>query len=148
MDCNLNLLKAVELTLTGGRDLLATTDGMTGKVLQPRQDSVVTGNPASFRTWDEFWQAYAVQTKAIVKRITELYEKSESIRSRYSPTPYLSCLVRGCMEKGLDVTQGGAELSFVTVEGVTFATTVDSLLAIKDLVFDAGRSRWMSWSLP
>jgi formate C-acetyltransferase len=137
VDCNLNLLKAVELSLAGGRDLLATMDGMTGKVLQPRQDSAATGDPATFRSWDQFWQAYVTQTKAIVKRITELYEKSESIRARYSPTPYLSCLVRGCMEKGLDVTQGGAELGFVTVEGVTFATTVDSLLAIKDLVFDA-----------
>jgi formate C-acetyltransferase len=137
VDCNLNLLKAVELTLAGGRDLLSTTDGMTGKVLQPRQDSVATGDPTRFHSWDQFWQAYITQTKAIVKRITELYEKSESIRARYSPTPYLSCLVRACMEKGLDVTQGGAELSFVTVEGVTFATTVDSLLAIKDLVFDA-----------
>ncbi|HOZ72313.1 MAG TPA: pyruvate formate lyase family protein, partial [Spirochaetales bacterium] len=43
---------------------------------------------------------------------------------------------RGCAAKGRDVTAGGAELSFVTIEGVTFATTVDSLLAVKFLVFD------------
>ena len=36
----------------------------------------------------------------------------------------------------MDVNQGGAELNFVTIEGVTFATTVDSLLAVKYLVFD------------
>ncbi len=39
-------------------------------------------------------------------------------------------------EKGLDITRGGAEISFTTIEGVTFGTTVDSLLAIKFLVFD------------
>jgi len=44
--------------------------------------------------------------------------------------------VKGCAEKGLDVTQGGAEISLTTIEGVTYATTVDSLLAIKYLVFD------------
>jgi pyruvate-formate lyase len=44
--------------------------------------------------------------------------------------------VRGCAEKGRDVTRGGAELNFTTLEAVTFATTVDSLLAIKYLVFD------------
>ena len=44
--------------------------------------------------------------------------------------------MRGCAAKGLDVTRGGAELNFVTIEGVTFATTVDSLLAVKYLVFD------------
>ncbi|MBW1641952.1 MAG: hypothetical protein JRJ76_03850 [Deltaproteobacteria bacterium] len=38
--------------------------------------------------------------------------------------------------KGLDVTQGGAEINYTTLEAVTFATTVDSLLAIKYLVFD------------
>ena len=61
---------------------------------------------------------------------------SESVRAEFCPTPYLSCLVRGCAEKGLDITQGGAELNFTTIEAVTFATTVDSLLAIKYLVFD------------
>lgn len=44
--------------------------------------------------------------------------------------------MEGCAKKGLDITQGGAELSFTTLEGVTFATTVDSLLAVKYLVFD------------
>jgi hypothetical protein len=38
--------------------------------------------------------------------------------------------------KGRDVTRGGAEMNFVTMEAVTFATTVDSLLAIEYLVFD------------
>jgi formate C-acetyltransferase len=65
-----------------------------------------------------------------------LYERTEAVRARFSPTPYLSCLVRGCAEKGLDITQGGAELSYTTIEAVTYATTVDSLLALKYLVFD------------
>jgi pyruvate-formate lyase len=51
-------------------------------------------------------------------------------------TPYVSCLVKGCAEKATDVTQGGAEISLVTMEAVTYATTVDALLAIKYLVFD------------
>jgi formate C-acetyltransferase len=66
----------------------------------------------------------------------EIYELSESIRAAYFPTPYLSCLVEGCAEQGRDVTQGGAQISFTTLEAVTYATTVDSLLAVKYLVFD------------
>jgi len=58
------------------------------------------------------------------------------VRAKYHPTPYLSCLIKGCIEKGIDITQGGAEINFVTLEAVTFATTVDSLLAIKYLVFE------------
>jgi formate C-acetyltransferase len=138
VDLNLNLLKAVELALTGGYDLIPFSDPMTGKTDPRRRWGPDTGDPAGFATWEAFWNAYAVQTRFIVKRIAELYEKSEAIRARFSPTPYLSCLVRGCAESGLDVTEGGAELAYVTVEGVTFGTTVDSLLAIKYLVFDEG----------
>jgi formate C-acetyltransferase len=36
----------------------------------------------------------------------------------------------------VDITQGGPELWYGTIEAVTYATTVDSLLAIKFLVFD------------
>lgn len=136
VDCNLNLLKAVELALTGGYDLIPYTDPMTGKTDPPRRWGPDTGDAARFATWEQFWEAYAEQTRFIVRKIVELYELSEAVRARFAPTPYLSCLVRGCAEKGLDVTQGGAELNFVTIEGVTFATTVDSLLAIRYLVYD------------
>jgi formate C-acetyltransferase len=136
VDCNLNLLKAVELALTGGVDLLPFTDAMTGKTVKPRRDGPDTGDARRFVRWEEFWEAYEAQTRFIVSHIVELYERSESVRARYFPTPYLSCMVKGCVERGLDVTQGGAELGFVTIEAVTFATTVDSLLAVKYLVFD------------
>lgn len=136
VDANLNLLKAVELTMTGGYDLDPCVDAMNGKVEKRRRWGADTGDPLAFKNWEEFWDAYARQTRAIIKRIVELYELSEANRARFSPTPYLSCLVRGCAEQGKDVTQGGAQLNFVTVEGVTYATTVDSLLAVKYLVFD------------
>lgn len=138
VDANLNLLKAVELALTGGYDLQPYTDAMTGKTEVPRRWGPDTGEPTTFTTWEQFWQAYVTQTEYILGKIVELYEGSEALRAEFSPTPYLSCLVKGCAEKGLDVTQGGAELNFVTIEAVTYATTVDSLLAVKSLVFDQG----------
>ncbi len=136
VDANLNLVKAVELALTGGFDLLPYTDPMSGKTEPPGRDGPDTGAPESLQTWEQFWHAYAAQTRYIIAKIVEVYELSEEVRARFHPTPYLSCLVRGCAEKGLDVTQGGAQLGFVTVEGVTYATAVDSLLAVKHLVFD------------
>ncbi|MBM3182800.1 MAG: hypothetical protein FJZ83_02075 [Chloroflexi bacterium] len=136
VDINLNLLKAVELALSGGYDLLLYTDPMTGKIEPRKRWGTDTGNAENFKTWEQFWNAYVVQTKYIVKRIAELYERTDEVRTRFLPTPYLSCLVRGCAEKGKDVNEGGAELNFVTLETVTFATTVDSLLAVKYLVFD------------
>jgi formate C-acetyltransferase len=136
VDNNLNLLKAVELAMTGGKDLLPFTDPMTGKTKNPKQDGPRSGDAASFQTWEEFWKAYAAQTRYIIRKCVNLYEASESIRARFFPTPYLSCMVKGCAETGRDVTQGGAQISFTTLEAVTYATTVDSLLAIKYLIFD------------
>jgi trans-4-hydroxy-L-proline dehydratase len=136
VDANLNLLKAIELVLTGGYDLIPFTDGITGRTDKRLRWGEATGDPADFGTWEGFWEAYAAQTRHIIRRIVDLYEQSESIRAKYAPTPYVSCLVNGCARKGLDITVGGAELGYVTVEAVTYATTVDSLLAVKYLVYD------------
>lgn len=139
VDNNINLLKAVELALCNGMDMHPVTDPMTGKTDPVRREGPATGDPRKFRTFDQFWDAYRKQTEYIIKRCVELYEKSESIRAKFFRTPYLSCMVGGCAEKGLDITEGGAEISFTTLEAVTFATTVDSLLAVKYLVFDEKR---------
>ena len=136
VDLNINLLKAVELALTGGKDLLPVTDRITGKTEYPKQDGPATGDATKFKTWDQFWKAYAKQTQFIIKRITDVYEMSESTRAEFIRTAYLSCMVKGCAEQGRDVLQGGAEIALATIEAVTYGTTVDSLLAIKYLVFD------------
>jgi len=136
VDNNLNLAKAVELALNNGRDFFPVIDPITGKVEKIKQVGPKTGNPKTFKTFEDFYKAYELQTRFIIKKITELYEESESIRAVFHPTPYLSCLVKGCAQKGMDITQGGAEISFTTLEAVTYATTVDSLLAIKHLVYD------------
>jgi formate C-acetyltransferase len=136
VDNNLNLLKAVELALTGGKDLLQFVDPITGKAEPAGQDGPYTGDPQNFKDFEDFWKAYKRQTRYIIGKCADTYELSEAIRARFNPTPYLSCLVTGCADKGLDVTQGGAEISLTTLEAVTYATTVDSLLAIKYLIYD------------
>ena len=136
VDINLNLLKAVELALTGGKDLIPFVDPMRGKPEKIKQAGPHTGDARKFKTFEQFWRAFARQTAYIVEKSAEVYEASEAVRAAFLPTPYLSCLVKGCAEKGLDVTRGGAEINFTTLEAVTFATTVDSLLAVKYLVFE------------
>lgn len=138
VDNNLNLLKAVELALNNGWDLNQFVDPMTGKAEKMKQDGPGTGKAAEFDSFDDFWKAYATQTRYIVKKCVDLYELSESVRATYFPTPFLSCFVKGCADSGTDITAGGAEISFTTLEAVTYATTVDALLAIKYLVFDTG----------
>lgn len=136
VDNNMNMLKAMELVFGNGCDMLPYTDALSGKVTKIRQEGPQTGQLPSFDIFDKFYNAFIKQTKFVVKKMVDNYEYSESIRAKYNPTPYLSVLVKGCAQKGIDVTEGGAEISLTTIEGVTFATTVDSLLAVKYLVYD------------
>lgn len=132
VDNNINLLKAMELVYGNGRDFIPFRDDMTGKYSKQTQDDPITGAPEALDTFDKFWDAFAEQLKYYIKRFVDNYELTEIIRSRFQPTPYLSILVRGCAGSGRDITKGGAELSFTMIEGVTFATTVDSLLGDAD----------------
>ncbi|MHA1230727.1 MAG: pyruvate formate lyase family protein [Candidatus Helarchaeota archaeon] len=132
VNCNPNLAKSIELTLWGGKSKFEK-----GKpVKKPKQVGPKTGDAEKFKTWDEFWNAWMEQIKFIIKYTVDVYNITEKLRADYLPTPYLSTIVRGCIEKGLDIRCGGPEIRFVTIEGVGFATTVDSLLAIKKFVYD------------
>ena len=137
VDVNLNLLKAVELALTGGYDLVPFTDPMTGKAEAPRRHGPRSGDPCVFHDVREVLGS--------VRRADPIHRAggSWSCTRQANPSgrgssrpPIFPASCAGCAEKGLDVTQGGAEINFVTIEAVTFATTVDSLLAVKYLVFD------------
>ena len=136
VDVNVNLLKSMELTYGNGKDFMPFFDPMKEKWSEIEQVSEQTGELKDFDTFDKFYAAVKKQLQYVIKRMVAHYDYTETIRARYNPTPYLSLLVNGCAEKGLDITQGGAQLGFVTIEGVTFATTVDSLLAVKYLVYD------------
>ena len=132
VNCNPNLTKSIELTLWNGKNM-PSNDVATKK---GEQVGPKTGNSENFKTWEEFWNAWKSQVEFLIKYTVEIYNLTESLRAEYLPTPYLSTLVQGCIEKGLDIRCGGPELRFITVEGVGFATTVDSLLAIKKFVYD------------
>ncbi|UCC21286.1 MAG: hypothetical protein JSV62_08410, partial [Promethearchaeota archaeon] len=134
VNCNPNLAKSIELTLWNGKN-------MPGNIKKPwvkkgEQIGPKSGDPENFTTWEEFWNAWKEQIRYIIEYTVNVYNMSEELRAKYIPTPYISTLVRGCIEKGLDVRNGGPELRFITIEGVGFATTVDSLLAIRKLVYE------------
>lgn len=54
----------------------------------------------------------------------------------FCPAPLLSSLIDGCVENGRDLYDGGARFHIFAPMFVGLATTIDSLVAIKKLVFD------------
>lgn len=136
VDNNLNLYKAVELAFNQGKAITEKYNDALMKPLKIIQMGPKTKALSAMKSFDDFYDAVRRQTAYIVKKSVDQFEKSEYIRSKFGNTPYLSTLVKGTVKSHKDVTEGGAELAFVTIEGVTFATTVDSLLAVKYLVYD------------
>ena len=131
VNINLNLVKSIELTLWNGKNMPGNDALKPGE-----QIGAETGNSEEFKTWDQLWDAWTKQIEYIMKYTADVYNLTEELRGEYVPTPYLSTIVHNCIEKGLDVRNGGPLYRFITVEGVGFATTVDSLLAIKKLVYE------------
>jgi len=128
VDVNLNLAKAVELALFNGRDLAS------GRPVGPE-----TGSATGFSDFEEFHAAFRAQLAHLLERIVEVNNRADTIRARFAPTPFLSLLVKGCARNGKDITAGGAVHNHITVEGIALATAVDSLLAVKKLVFEDGK---------
>ncbi|MBU1751858.1 MAG: formate C-acetyltransferase/glycerol dehydratase family glycyl radical enzyme, partial [Chloroflexi bacterium] len=130
VDVNLNLVKAVELTLYDGRD------AATGEQVGPRTGDPRTGDPRTFASYDQFYAAFQAQLKSMMEQLIAANNIADAGRARFEPTPYLSALVGGCLENGKDITAGGARHNYITVEGMGLATAADSLAAVKKLVYE------------
>jgi len=59
----------------------------------------------------------------------------DQAHARLMPTPFLSSVVEDCMEKGMDVSQGGAKYNFTGPQAVGIANLADSLMAIREFVY-------------
>jgi pyruvate-formate lyase len=57
------------------------------------------------------------------------------------PSPLLSVLIQGCVDKGRDLTNGGSKFHIIAPLCVGMSNTIDSLYAIQKLVFDEATAR-------
>lgn len=64
--------------------------------------------------------------------LTSLYGN----KADYAPSPLLSALIGGCVEKGRDLTEGGSNYHIFSPLLVGVSNAADSLYAIERLVFD------------
>ena len=95
------------------------------------------GDTNNFKTYEEFEEAVKEQIKYITKWSSIATVISQRVHKELAPKPLMSLMYEGCMESGKGVESGGAMYNFgpgVVWSGL--ATYVDSMAAIKKLVFD------------
>ncbi len=120
-----NFNKVLELTMTGGVDLL------TGKQLGPDYGSLLT-----YRTFEELEDAFRRMVDYYMDKMVVACEQVEKAHIALLPTPFLSAVIDNCMERGMDVTAGGAHYNFSGIQMIQVANLADSMAALKTVLYD------------
>ncbi|MFX1479204.1 MAG: pyruvate formate lyase family protein, partial [Promethearchaeota archaeon] len=121
----INLPGILELTLNNG--YCSLTNQMSG---------LETGDPETFSTYDKFYQAFVRQLRYNLKKAVDVAKIGDEETIKFHPQPFVSAIIEGCMEKGIDYTAGGAIYNFSSITAYGFATLVNSLFNIKKVVYE------------
>lgn len=125
MGSTFHLGKCLELALYNG-------ESQTAKMRLGPQ----TGSFTEFETYKEFENAFYKQVDFFIKLLADKLILDECTTEVLRPLPFLSTLVEDCLKQGKDISSFGARYSSVGVRFTGFSAVVDSLMAVKMLVFD------------
>ncbi len=120
-----NLAKAVEFAITNG------LDHKSGKRI-----SIQTGEILSY---EDFVSAVKAHIRYMVENGMNYIRAIEKHYGEIGPDPLLSAMYERSVETGVDVFEGGAEYNNTSYYISFLATLVDSVCAVKRLVFEEKR---------
>ncbi len=103
------------------------------------QSGPQTGYLYEMTSFEQFRDAFAAQLKFFMDWHHKLDLVTEAAGNRFVPVPIASATVDGCMESGRDMFLGGAKYNGCGFAALGLGTTIDSLAAVKHLVFDTKR---------
>lgn len=120
-----NLVKVLELTLNDGICML------TGRRL-----GLDTGTLEDYATFEDLQNAYRTQLDFFIGRMIPLCDAVDRMHAEFLPSPFLSGVIRDCIDNATDVTAGGAHYNLSGIQAIQIANVADSLAALKTLVYD------------
>ncbi len=123
-----NFAAAVEMVLRNGR-MKKYGDQVLG---------LETGDPRNFKTWDEFWNAYVQQHTLFMRTAFIQQYIINKLRAEHFAQPMGSAMHDLCMKHCIDLHQEQIPegINFGYFEYMGLGTVVDSLCAVKKLVFE------------
>ncbi|MFO1291956.1 MAG: pyruvate formate lyase family protein [Rubrivivax sp.] len=133
----INYGSVVEMTLRNGRV----------KIFGDLRFGLETGEARDFQSYDELWAAFKLQLENVVANIMIQGAVGRQLKPRHFAAPYASMLhdlaSQACMDlqRHDEPIPGALDLS--CIDGIGgFGTAIDSLAAIKTLVFDEKKLTW------
>ena len=118
-----NMCRPLELVFSNGVD--------KGVQIGPR-----TGSVESLDSFEKVWEAYGTQMTHFIGLMVNADNAVDYAHKERAPLPFLSCMVEDCIGRGMSVQEGGAVYNFTGPQGFGIANVTDSLLAVRQLVFE------------
>lgn len=124
----LNLVAPMEMALNDG------VHPVIGEQIGPRTGDVRDAGP--FPAFGDFLEAYKTQLRFLAEKSIEINNCLGHAHQYIHPTPLLSSMFEGPIEKGRDLIFGGARYNSSGVALVSITDVIDSLMVVRDLVYD------------
>ena len=119
----IDMVKVLELTLNNGTDMF--TRAKYG-----------IENSKKIENYEDLWNEFVKQFQYFLARMVDTKNTLDRAISELNPQPFLSVTTDDCIERGIDITKGGAIYNFTTTQFIGLATVADSLAVIKKVVFE------------
>ena len=136
-----SIAKVLELALNNGRCIGCGAHcprwedcGSKGNRIGP-----ATGSLADFTSFDQVLASYDHQMKYWTDQMVAATEIMDRVHQELKPLPFLSTVMDDCIERGVDVTAGGAVYNYTGPQAVGVGTVADGLATVKQLVFEEKR---------
>lgn len=116
---------------------MALNDGWLGSV-KHEQLGASTGDAKQFGSYKEVWEAFCRQAEFVMKHTFIQQQVADTLKPKFIASPMSSMLHDLCMKECMDMHDGPIDnaLYLGSVDTLGFATAIDSLAAIKRLVFE------------
>ncbi|MFX1408767.1 MAG: pyruvate formate lyase family protein, partial [Promethearchaeota archaeon] len=119
----LNIVKVLELTLNNGTDMFT-------------KKKYGVESRKKIKSYEDLWDNFVIQLRFFMDSMVETMKSLERAIAELNPQPFLSATINDCLDRGLDITGGGAIYDFTTTQLIGLATVADSLAVIKKVVFE------------
>ncbi|MDR0490355.1 MAG: formate C-acetyltransferase/glycerol dehydratase family glycyl radical enzyme [Oscillospiraceae bacterium] len=135
---SINLTKIMQLSINGGKCIGCSEECPQYDVCAGAGGSLGpdTGSLETFASFIDVMESYDKQMKYWCDALVTLINKNDMTHQRLKPLPYLSLLIEGCLEKGMDISAGGATYNGSGPQAVGIGTAADALSVIKQIVFE------------
>ena len=129
---NVAPMMALEQTLNQG----ATYGAAGPEQLRGLKQTFRSPHPSRIGTFKQLQDIFLEQLEWLVIQCYNVMLSNYGNLAEVCPSPLLSVLIEGCVENGLDLTNGGAKFHLMAPLCVGVSNTIDSLFAIKKMCFD------------